>query len=34
MSPDGEYATHFSPGEEPGAIAEEIRAYLTGAKTL
>jgi protein SCO1/2 len=34
MSPEGAYATHFSPSEEPGAIAEAIRAYLQGEKTV
>jgi cytochrome oxidase Cu insertion factor (SCO1/SenC/PrrC family) len=34
MDPDGEYATHFSPSDEPAAIADEIRAYLEGEKTV
>ena len=34
MSPEGEYAAHFSPSDEPAAIADEIRAYLEGEKTV
>jgi cytochrome oxidase Cu insertion factor (SCO1/SenC/PrrC family) len=34
MGPAGEYATDFSPSDEPAAIAEEIRAYLEGEKTV
>jgi cytochrome oxidase Cu insertion factor (SCO1/SenC/PrrC family) len=34
MGPEGEYATHFSIGDEPAAIADEIRAYLEGEKTV
>lgn len=34
MSPEGEYATHFSVSDEPAAIADEIRAYLKGEKTV
>ncbi|MGH6895988.1 MAG: SCO family protein [Geminicoccaceae bacterium] len=34
MDPEGEYATHFSPSDEPTAIANEIRAFLTGEKTV
>jgi cytochrome oxidase Cu insertion factor (SCO1/SenC/PrrC family) len=33
MDPQGEYATHFSPSDEPPAIVEGIRAYLEGEKT-
>jgi protein SCO1/2 len=33
MSPEGAYATHFSPSEDPAAMAEKIRAYLEGEKT-
>jgi cytochrome oxidase Cu insertion factor (SCO1/SenC/PrrC family) len=34
MDPEGEYATHFSIGDEPAAIADEIRAYLEGEKSV
>jgi protein SCO1/2 len=34
MDPKGEYATHFAPTEEPAAIADEIRAFLHGEKTM
>jgi cytochrome oxidase Cu insertion factor (SCO1/SenC/PrrC family) len=34
MDPEGEYAAHFSPSDEPAAIAEEIRAYLEGDKIV
>jgi Co/Zn/Cd efflux system component len=34
MAPKGEYATHFSVSDEPAAIADEIRAYLEGEKTV
>jgi cytochrome oxidase Cu insertion factor (SCO1/SenC/PrrC family) len=34
MSPDGEYAAHFSVRDEPAAIADQIRAYLEGEKTV
>lgn len=34
MSPDGAYATHFGPRDEPTAIASEIRAYLSGERTV
>jgi cytochrome oxidase Cu insertion factor (SCO1/SenC/PrrC family) len=34
MDPGGEYAIHFSASDEPAAIAEEIRAYLEGEKTV
>ena len=33
MRPEGAYATHFSPSEDPAAMAEKIRAYLEGEKT-
>ena len=32
MSPEGAYAAHFSPSDEPAAIVDEIRAYLHGEK--
>jgi len=28
MDPEGDYATHFSPSDEPATVADEIRAYL------
>jgi protein SCO1/2 len=34
MNLEGEYATHFSPSDEPAAIADEIRAYLEGEKSV
>jgi cytochrome oxidase Cu insertion factor (SCO1/SenC/PrrC family) len=34
MDPEGEYATHFSPSDEPVPVAEEIRAYLTEKGTM
>jgi cytochrome oxidase Cu insertion factor (SCO1/SenC/PrrC family) len=34
MNPEGAYATHFSPSKDPADIAEEIRAYLQGEKTV
>jgi cytochrome oxidase Cu insertion factor (SCO1/SenC/PrrC family) len=34
MDPEGEYATHFSPSDEPATVAQEIRAYLTGKRTM
>jgi hypothetical protein len=34
MNPEGEYATPFSVSDEPAAIAEQIRAYLAGEKTV
>jgi cytochrome oxidase Cu insertion factor (SCO1/SenC/PrrC family) len=34
MNPEGEYATHFSASDDPAAIADEIRAYLAGEKTV
>lgn len=34
MNPEGDYATHFSPSDEPAAIADEIRAYLRGEETV
>jgi cytochrome oxidase Cu insertion factor (SCO1/SenC/PrrC family) len=33
MDPKGAYATHFSPNDEPAAIADQIRAYVEGEKT-
>jgi protein SCO1/2 len=33
MDPEGAYATHFSPSEEPADVAEKIRAYLEGGRT-
>lgn len=34
MTPEGAYATHFAPSEDPAAIADEIRAYLQGEETV
>jgi hypothetical protein len=34
MSPDGEYATHFSPADEPVTVADAIRAYVSGERTM
>lgn len=34
MTPEGAYATHFAPSDDPAAIADEIRAYLQGEKTV
>jgi hypothetical protein len=34
MHSEGEYAIQFSPSDEPAAIAQEIRAYLEGEKTV
>jgi cytochrome oxidase Cu insertion factor (SCO1/SenC/PrrC family) len=28
MDPEGDYATHFSPSDQPATVADEIRAYL------
>ena len=33
MDPEGDYATHFSPSDEPATVADKIRAYLTGEGT-
>jgi cytochrome oxidase Cu insertion factor (SCO1/SenC/PrrC family) len=34
MDPEGEYATHFSPSDAPATVADKIRAYLTGERTV
>jgi cytochrome oxidase Cu insertion factor (SCO1/SenC/PrrC family) len=34
MDPEGDYATHFSPSDEPVTVAQEIRAYLTEQRTM
>jgi protein SCO1 len=34
MDPEGAYAAHFSPSDEPVTVAQEIRAYLTGKRTM
>jgi cytochrome oxidase Cu insertion factor (SCO1/SenC/PrrC family) len=33
MDPEGEYASHFSPSDEPVTIAKKVRAYLTEEST-
>jgi cytochrome oxidase Cu insertion factor (SCO1/SenC/PrrC family) len=34
MDPEGAYATHFSLSAEPVTVADKIRAYLTGERTV
>jgi cytochrome oxidase Cu insertion factor (SCO1/SenC/PrrC family) len=34
MDPEGDYATHFSPNDEPVTVADKIRAYLTRERTV
>jgi cytochrome oxidase Cu insertion factor (SCO1/SenC/PrrC family) len=33
MDPEGDYATHSSPSDEPATVADKIRTYLTGERT-